>query len=235
MNRQNIQQMILNSREGVGIDSNSGMAPPPPANPNMMPMISRTGDIDSQQLARARIEYENQFGPGSFPEQAYLDAKRNEAISRMPDINNNPRFSGYDPDPTSGTTPITPEGPANRYDINQASPEQMRAMQEQIGGPGFNSPPRFASANNESSRWMVDAPMGFNGGQPPGLLDKQFSRTMGAGSRQGGLLTQPPNANGSNSAQTGYDKNAGWAAAGKIMSDFGLEYMREDPFGDRGR
>ena len=155
-------------------------------------------------------------------------------VAPPPNANARTHFSNY-PDPTSGTTPITHEGPANAYDINQASPEQMRAMQEQIGGPGFNSPPRFASANNESSRWMVDAPMGFNGGQPPGLLDKQFSRTMGAGSRQGGLLTQPPNANGSNSAQTGYDKNAGWAAAGKIMSDFGLEYMREDPFGDRGR
>ena len=95
-------------------------------------------------------------------------------VAPPPNANARTHFSNY-PDPTSGTTPITPEGPANRYDINQASPEQMRAMQEQIGGPGFNSPPRFASVNNATARGMnldpnFNAPMGFNGGQPPGLL-----------------------------------------------------------------
>ena len=121
------------------------------------------------------------------------------------------------------------------------------------------TPPRFSAANQMGiakgyNHQANNAPMSFGS---PGLegsllsqgpyypqhqqkqfvddMPPQISRTMGAGARPRGLLTQPPDANGSNSAQSGYDKNAGWVAAGKIMSDFGQEYMREDPFGDRGR
>ena len=183
MDRQNIQRMILNSRNASGIAQNSGVVQSEPP----YQMIDPNGDIDAQQLTRQRIMWENQYGPGSFPEQAYLDAKRNEAISQMPDMNNGPRFSGYDPatgtqmdfnDPRIAGTRITPGGPANSYDINTTSPEQERAMQEQIGGPGFNSPPQFASVNNATARGMnqdpnFNAPMGFSGGQPPGLLDEQ--------------------------------------------------------------
>jgi len=97
-------------------------------------------------------------------------------------------------DPSIAGTPITaPGGPAGSVGVMDmaASPEQMRAMQEQIGGPGFWDAPRFASANepimddkirySDRSDPNFNAPMSFHGGSPSGLLSSEVTPTNKGG------------------------------------------------------
>ena len=92
MNTQNIQQMISDASKGQGVS----------------PHELKSRRIDHEQLNRARIEYENQFGPRSFPEQAYLDSKNYYEKSGVP-------IAGED-----------------------ISQDQRIAMQEQMQAPQFN-------------------------------------------------------------------------------------------------
>ena len=73
----------------------------------------------------------------------------------------------------------------------ETSPEQMRAMQEQIGGPGFWEPPRFAAANqaqmgmgltkSDRSDPNFNAPEFTRSGTPGGITKLKKSKKKGKG------------------------------------------------------
>ena len=91
-------------------------------------------------------------------------------------------------DPSIAGTRIIIDHP---FSQRSPSPEQMRAMQEQIGGPGFWDAPRFASANepmmddkirySDRSDPNFNAPMSFHGGSPSGLLSTEVTPTNKGG------------------------------------------------------
>ena len=106
-------------------------------------------------------------------------------------------------DPSIAGTPITDHPRFNSYAGNlEPSPLQMRAMQEQIGGPGFWDAPRFAGANepmmddkirySDRSDPNFNAPMSFHGGSPSGLLSSEVTPT-----NKGGKWEKTPEGNDS--------------------------------------
>ena len=106
-------------------------------------------------------------------------------------------------DPSIAGTRIIDHPRFNSYAGNlEPSPLQMRAMQEQIGGPGFWDAPRFAGANepmmddkirySDRSDPNFNAPMSFHGGSPSGLLSSEVTPT-----NKGGKWEKTPEGNDS--------------------------------------
>ena len=151
--------------------------------------------------------------------------------NRLPGIVHNPRpheglGSGtpmaFD-DPRIAGTPITaPGGPAGSFGPDYgASPLQMRAMQEQIGGPGFNSPPRFAATNHAQMGPLSSVTLGRS---DPNFHAPEFTRSA----KPGGLLTESP----------GSKKGSGWMSDDRMsnaqMREFRLGQMLLN-FGEKTR
>ncbi len=106
------------------------------------------------------------------------------AFSHLPEYSGTPM--AFDDPSIAGTRIID-----HPFSQRSPSPEQMRAMQEQIGGPGFWDAPRFAGANepmmddkirySDRSDPNFNAPMSFHGGSPSGLLSSEVTPTNKGG------------------------------------------------------
>jgi len=83
------------------------------------------------------------------------------------------------------------------------SPEQRRAMQEQIGGPGFHSPPTFAATNHAQMGPLSSVTLGQS---DPNFHAPEFTRS----DKPGGLLTEQSSNTGD---ESGWDKDERWGNA----------------------
>ena len=106
------------------------------------------------------------------------------------------------------------------------SPEQRRAMQEQIGGPGFHSPPTFAATNHAQMGPLSSVTLGQS---DPNFHAPEFTRS----DKPGGLLTEQPSNTGD---ESGWDKDRRFAEANKknnmyqMLFDMGSQMQQENPF-----
>ncbi len=257
MNKQNIQQMILNSRNATGINSNSGMAPAPPPNQTMMPMISPTGDIEAQQLARARIEYENQFGPNSFPEQTYLDAIRNaggESSAQAVALDSATTYGparGVQENPFEESLRITPGAVVSQEELQAQYPEGgigggYQSNLSDLQGVSMAGNPATLAQQQAMFEQMNPGAQGLLSGTTEiptsGPTDAMgYSQFGNHPSVQRGLLDQDFLRQESG-AVIGEDElkaqdDSGWdkdermrmARAGGLIAQFGQNYLKEEP------
>ena len=111
------------------------------------------------------------------------------------------------------------------------SPEQRRAMQEQIGGPGFHSPPTFAATNHAQMGPLSSVTLGQS---DPNFHAPEFTRS----DKPGGLLA---NQSGNTGGDAGWDRDERWRNAsnrnnrwqelvGMGLFNMGNNMMRENTF-----
>ena len=113
----------------------------------------------------------------------------------------------------------------------EVSPEQRRAMQEHIGGPGFHSPPTFAATNHAQMGPLSSVTLGQS---DPNFHAPEFTRS----DKPGGLLTEQSNNTGD---EVGWDRDERWRNAsnrknrwqeflGMSLLDMSNNMMRENTF-----
>ena len=173
--------------------------------------------IDNEQLARAKAQYENQFGAGTFPEQAYMVALQ-KAMQPKVNTSNPQEFQNkisYLPTSTEG--PETMTGPImaglgeQSYDPNQKlyNPNVygVEGFQNKITNTG--AAPGLLS---EGKMMTDDQRSLFAGGTPSGNSQGygQFTARDIKQPQTGGILADNP---GGTTDKTGWDRDNIFARA----------------------